>query len=298
MSTDDILFFLTIEDFEESEYFYSDKWYQNISKINSIQFKNCFRMSEICMDSLYKYVSRWYKNKKSQLKLYLFVYFVGHGSVYREIRELFEIPKSSEFIYIKEMANILSELSKKYIKFSKEEEYDELLDGFARIENIKGPLLAIDGTKITIKRPSNNVFRYYDRSVSFSLNFICIVDYRKRFRGLTFGFSSTHDSFLYRSSNLKNLMDGISDENVYIVGDPAFINLQNIKSTYNTLNNPLSIFEEESLCKQRVVVENAFALFKNKWKRFASGIYNGSQQNSLKIILSTFFLHNFIINNN
>ena len=180
------------------------------------------------------------------------------------MREQFGVPKSTEHIYINEMGKALSNISSNYIKFPCESEYNFLLDGFNNISDVRGAILAIDGTKIIIQKPKIESFRYYNRHQTFSITFVCVVDHLMRFRGITYGYGSSHDSFIYRTSNLRRLVEAINDENIYIVGDPAFIGFRNIKSTYNTRANLLSPEMEYNLCKQRIIVENSFAFFKNK----------------------------------
>ena len=64
-------------------------------------------------------------------------------------------------------------------------------------------------------------------------------------------------------------------------------------------NHPgiFSIQQIRNMKLQRVAVENAFGLFKNKFKRFTIGSGNGEQEKNIRILKGALFIHNFIIDN-
>ena len=169
--------------------------------------------------------------------------------------------------------------------------------GFEEIGNLPNCLLAIDGTEIQISKPSSRPFSYYNRHDVFSITFLCAVDYKMRFRAISYGYGSSHDSYLYRISNLRNLIEDIDDPHIFIVGDPAFRGFERIRTAISTNNEPLTPFLESSLSKQRIKVENAFGLFKGKFKRFNGRVLKGGEEKNIDYIKCAFFIHNWIINN-
>ena len=83
-------------------------------------------------------------------------------------------------------------------------------------------------------------------------------------------------------------------EGYKVAGDAAFSSINNVIVPGHLNNRRL----DNLLGRQRIVVENAFALFKNKFKRFSSRITNGESPKNIKITYACFYLHNFIIENN
>ena len=118
-----------------------------------------------------------------------------------------------------------------------------------------------------------------------------------RFRGVCYGFGSSHDARILSNSSLKEKIFAINDPSSYILGDKAFQGIGNIQITETTRAIPRDESTSVNLRKQRIVVENAFGLFKNKFKRFDVRSYQGEKIKNIKILLSCIWLHNFIIEN-
>ena len=231
-------------------------------------------------------------------KVLVFLFYFGHISAYRKLRELFGISHATLFRIIKEMADIFHSLSLKEIKFPEPFEYEELKNGFLQFGCIEGTILAIEGTLIKISRPqSPNPFNYYDRKGHWSINFICVVDHKQRFRGVTYEFGKSHDSRVLNNSELKVLIENIEDENCFVIGDSAYAGLRKIKVCRSILSNPLTSEEEYEMSKQRIIVENAFGRLKGKFKLLDGKIINGDKNKYIKAIKGIFFIHNFIIDN-
>ncbi len=281
---------------EEEDFCYFCEWYTNINFINEDQFLNAFRMSRNCFGTLLEYIRPAGKNILFlEFKMHMFLYFIGHKCTYREIRELFGIPKSTAYIYLKEMSDLLLPITKDYIRFPKRDEFLELCNGFERIGGVENCLLAIDGTEIQISKPSRSGFSFYNRHDVFSVTFLCAVDYKMKFRAITYGFGSSHDSFLYRNSNMRDMIENIEEDEIFIIGDPAFRGFDRIKTTSSTMSMPLTREMEYALSKQRMKVEHAFGIFKSKFKRFFGRTLYGSSESNIKFILCAFFIHNWII---
>jgi len=96
---------------------------------------------------------------------------------------------------------------------------------------------------------------------------------------------------------MRNCIENLPEE-YFVLGDAAFMGLRNIRVAHSTAEFPLTSEEEYNLKRQRIIVENAFGLFKGKFKRFAGRVINGHTNNSIKTIKVAFWLHNFIIDNN
>lgn len=196
------------------------------------------------------------------------------------------------------MTKIFYKVSKNKITFPDETEYGELNRGFKQLADMEGCILTLDGTQIPIIRPSECPFDFFERKGTFSLKLICVVDHKMRFKGVTYGFGASHDSRVLRISNLYKLIRERVPERYFILGDGAFSGFERIKITESTRSHPISIEESIKLIRQRIIVENAFGLFKNKFKRFDVRSYGGQRIKNIKILLSSLWVHNFIIDNN
>lgn len=298
-SDEDILLLAILSESSESasKFLYSDHWYNSIKKLNSRHFFDSFRMSKNCFNILFEtLIMREEKPKDLKKKLLIFIFFISHHSTYRKIREIFGVPKSTACIIVEEMASFLYQMAKQEIKLPQNRnELEELKNGMSAKFSATNAVLVIDGTHIQVTSQSSDTFCFYNRKGQFSLNYVCIVDYKYRIRGLTYGFGSMHDSRIYNISQMKRKLDLLlNDTEFFIVGDSAFKGMSNIKSTNQ---NPISEEELNLLIKIRVIVENAFGMFKMKFKRFNYRIFNGTSLKSHKILCSSFFIHNFIIEN-
>ena len=132
----------------------------------------------------------------------------------------------------------------------------------------RGAILALDGMEIQITKPKRDGMSFYNRKARFSLNFICAVDHKLRFRAVTYGSGSSHDSWVYRISRMREKIESIRYDDIYVVADSAFIGFNKIKITQSNTRNSLTPAQLYSLSRQRIKVENAFGYFKGKFRRF------------------------------
>lgn len=284
---------------EEDNYSYSTEWASSIPLMTSTQYYENFRMSRECFEKLLDKVSRFQGTlSNARFKLIVFVHYLAHATTYRRLRENWGVSHSTLFRIIDSMADILHNISIREVLFPLPSEYDELKEGLGGTRGVDGAILLIDGSLIDISRPSGNeCFNYYSRKQKFSINLVCLVDYKRRFRGVSYGFGKSHDSRIYRTSNMRTLVENINDRTCYILGDSAFSGFFNMRICASTTTFPLSRDLEYSLSRQRVLVEHAFGIFKGKFKRFKVAIPNGESQKYVKILKSAIWIHNFIIDN-
>src|SRR5699024_2018244 len=140
---------------------------------------------------------------------------------------------------------------------------------------------------IEISRPNVDSGLYFNRKGYYFVNYLCAVDFNYRFRYVTFGFGSAHDSRIFRNSTLADYCSNLSHSNVHIVADAAFRSLDGVK----TPNDDENINNIE-LEKQRVIIENSFGIFKSKFKKFNGLVINGEKSNYIKMFIATCLIHN------
>ena len=119
------------------------------------------------------------------------------------------------------------------------------------------------------------------------------MDFKQKIRFLTSGYGKNHDTRIYRNSNnLQNYVEGLPI-NYWVVGDAAFRSFDNIKTAEQFEST--DIFVSNCLKKQRVIVENAFALLFNKFRRFDNSQKNGDSQKYMRMLIGACVIHNMII---
>ncbi len=195
---------------------YSKDWKEKIEFMGDLQFNDTFRMNKACFGQLKAFLSTHSsKPEYLELKLYVFLYFVGHGITYRSLRKMFGLSHTWLFKMVEEMAVFLSKVAKEEIKFPIPEEYESLKSEFEKYGSVRGAILSIDGTHVYINKPTNDhPFDYYNRKMRFSISFICCVDPHLRFRAITYGFGRSHDAGLLKNSKIVELIENINDPHV------------------------------------------------------------------------------------
>ncbi|KAF7694734.1 hypothetical protein CDIK_1984 [Cucumispora dikerogammari] len=125
------------------------------------------------------------------------MFYISHVSTYRNIGEIFWMAKSTAHDRITHMLDIVAKIAKKKIKMSENEKLFTLRSKFLEKGDFLGCVLAIDGTRVEIDFPSSN-FDFYNRKKYFLPNFLCVVDFDKKFRRDSYSFGSSHDARIYR----------------------------------------------------------------------------------------------------
>lgn len=81
--------------------------------------------------------------------------------------------------------------------------------------------MAIDGTHFEMRRPKTEGNDFFNRKGFYSLHFICLINPDMKFRALTYGHGSNHDSRVLRISKISERKEQLP-ENTFIVEDRAF----------------------------------------------------------------------------
>ncbi|KAG0439958.1 hypothetical protein DMUE_2089 [Dictyocoela muelleri] len=97
-----------------------------------------------------------------------------------------------------------------------------------------------------------------------------------RFRYVTFGYGSAHDSRVYRCSSLRRYVENLS--HYHVIADNAYSSFLNIKTPIRVENSENDRIFNRNHRLHRVTVENAFGFLKGKFKRFSVSIVNGEEE--------------------
>ncbi|RVD90515.1 putative nuclease HARBI1, partial [Tubulinosema ratisbonensis] len=100
-------------------------------------------------------------------------------------------------------------------------------------------------------RPKANASAYYNRESFYSINFLCAVDSYSKFKHISFGFGSFHDSRIFRNSNLRSYCEYPDSLGLHVVGDSAFRSFVEVKTPSIVDSNDV----DDAVSKQRVLVE-------------------------------------------
>lgn len=139
-----------------------------------------------------------------------------------------------------------------------------------------GIIGAIDGSHIRILKPKENPNSYCNRKIYLSVLLQGVCDSKKLFLGVYAGEpGSIHDMRLFRKSDLNSrIRNGsvIISEDHHLIGDLAYklshYLLVGFKN--NVVLTPAQINFNNKLSQCRVVIENAFALLKGRFRRLKS----------------------------
>ena len=276
---------------------YSSEWQSRIfDGMNPLQFHEHFRMSKEQFHltlNLFRQNESNMSSTELKLNLLIFLYFLGHTSVLRCMRELFGLPLSNIFRWVKILGFFFQENSHRFIKLPGLRECNHLSQGFQLLGDIEETILAIDGTHIPIKRPAVRGHLYYNRKKIHSLNILAAVDYQKKIRFILTGYGANHDMRVVRNyTNFLNFIDGIP-RNFFLIGDKAYRSITNLRIP--EVKPGINEYMANQLGKQRIIVENAFGLFKAKFKRFTFPQQNGESIKHVRNFIEAVIIHNILV---
>ncbi|KAI5152544.1 hypothetical protein ENBRE01_2909 [Enteropsectra breve] len=99
---------------------------------------------------------------------------------------MFSVPHATIHRIIAEVSDELHQRAKEEISLPRPAKYEALKSEFSSLSNAVGIILAVDGTQRKICRPDiAQPFDFYDRKGCFIITFVCVADYRQRFRDIT-----------------------------------------------------------------------------------------------------------------
>jgi len=149
----------------------------------------------------------------------------------------------------------------------------QLAKEFENIGLLPGVIGAIDGTFINIPSPKDDQESYFNRKKDHAIIMqgVCAAD--KRFLDCNIGWpGSVHDSRVLHNSLIYHRSVAIFAPEFYLIGDAAYPVrpwlMVPYKNTGNLANAQVKF--SNTLSKMRVVIEQAFALLKGRFRRLKS----------------------------
>lgn len=232
-------------------------------------------------------------------RLYIYLWFMATSETYRALACRFGTTDSVIHESIDMVLNAIMKTLKGEVKFPHTlKKCKKIAARFAERNGFPNIIGAIDGTHFMIAKPQREPDVWIDRKNNFSISCSAIVDSELRFLHYVIGCpGSMHDQRVYRLSEVEELLADVP-ESMHLIGDSAYALDTKLLVPYRDTGS-LTVQQKQFnyfLSSNRMVVENAFGLLKNKFARIHATLDTTSWKRAVIIARSAILLHNFIIN--
>ena len=285
----------------------SQEWWRSIvPDYDDIRFKKIMRMdpqsflnliTKIETHSIFQSTG----NKQQapvELQLAIFLRRIGSKDEIFSICSRFGISEGTIYLYCKRIMLAILSLKNSLVIWPTGESRKIVHSGFKNIGGFENVIGAIDGTHIILGiAPLKQPEIYWNRKKKYSIQCQGIVNHRGIFIDYEIGWpGSVHDAKVYRNSffyqNVSTLIEGWD----YVLGDSAYpLSSFLIKPFNNAENNQIQFNITHSL--HRVVVENAFGRFKNRFSSLKE-LNVKKVSTAVRLTECCIILHNFLETNN
>lgn len=228
------------------------------------------------------------------------LWYLANQETFRQCADRFNVSESTAHGIITLVVQHLVDIRSTVIKWHDDESARRNEHEFFKKQNLHGVLGTIDCSHILINKPNQNQEVYCNRKGTHSILLQGIVDYKKRFLDVFCGEAgSLHDARVLRRSVFyqKALNGHINFRNRYLLGDSAYPTTLNwlvtpFKDNGNlTPQHHIFNFKHSST---RIVIENAFALLKGRFRRLRH-FDNRNISFIVKCTVAACVLHNICI---
>ena len=249
------------------------------------------------------------------MKYYVFS-FLATGYSFTGLKAQFRTGKSTIHDVVVETCQAIWEcLKDEVMPEPTRQTWERIEEGFRIRCHFPGCIGALDGKHIRIKAPGNTASLFHNYKSYFSTVLLALVDVNYRFIYVDTGeYGSNSDGSVFRASMFgqkylthrlgipadKFLPNFYSDHPIphVIVADEAFPLLPTLMRPYPK-TYPTTLPKEEAvfnyrLSHARIVVENAFGIFTQRWRIFDRTIPLEDQYVD-KVIQACVCLHNYLV---
>ncbi|XP_053592986.1 uncharacterized protein LOC128667346 [Microplitis demolitor] len=254
-----------------------------VPRYSDKQFQHHFRMTpetfESFLQKLHSIIPHDFRSGHTELPLeeqaMILIWYLGNCESFRSVANRFDISKSTCWEVLYRTCNRVLQMNQYHniLCWPSQTRAREIIDGFRRINNFPGIIGAIDGSHIPIKKPSEYGNSYINRKSFASVLLQGVCDHNKLFIDVYAGQpGSIHDATLFKKSDLYERIQRNEvnfPDNSHMIGDLAYplcsYLLVGFKNTRILTQQEINY--NYKLSKQRVVIENAFALLKGRFRR-------------------------------
>ncbi|XP_050311002.1 putative nuclease HARBI1 [Anthonomus grandis grandis] len=189
----------------------------NLEELSETRFKELFRINKALFRFLCEELTPYLRQPKYlsgvtvQQKVLVALRFYATGSYQRSVGGDFNLGVSQTSVhrYVHEVTNAINDnLTARTIKFpTTRREMNIVKENFMQKFQFPGVVGAIDCTQIAILKPNNEEHNYINRKGYHSLNVQLICDSDLKILSINANYpGSTHDSFIWRNSEVKNFL--------------------------------------------------------------------------------------------
>lgn len=250
-------------------------WHLIVPRYDDVRFKRIMRMDAQSFQNLITKIEthsifQSTGNKQQapiEFQLAIFLRRVGSKDEIFSICSRYGISEGTVYLYCKRVMLAILSLKSEVVIWPTGEFRKMVHLGFKNIGGFNNVIGAIDGTHIILgTAPLKQPEIYWNRKKKYSIQCQGIVDHRGIFIDYEIGWpGSVHDAKVYRNSffyqNVSTLIKGWD----YLLGDSAYPLSNFLIKPFNNSENNLQTQFNIIHSSHRVVVENAFSRFKNRF---------------------------------
>ncbi|XP_018580381.1 putative nuclease HARBI1 [Anoplophora glabripennis] len=232
-------------------------------------------------------------------QLLLTLNFFANGSFLRVTGDFQGVSAATASRTVHRVSRAITALRPRYIQMPEGEEIALVRQKFYNIARFPRCIGALDCTHVKIISPGgNNAEVFRNRKQFFSLNVQAITDSNLKIRNIVTRWpGSTHDSYIFRNSNIYAALErGIYGDSL-LVGDSGYPVRPYLMTPLHETRNEAEALYNESQIRTRNVVERTFGVWKRRFPALAMGLRLniGTTQ---AVVVATAILHNIACNVN
>lgn len=277
-----------------------------VTRYLEFEFKRLFRLSRDTLDALvarfeaspfYPSVIGGRPQIIAEKTCLVALSYLGHQCSMYSLADRFDIAESSVQACVDRVLAFLNAVSEEVIAWPNAEEKERCKAGFLAKSSGKGPrntIGCIDGCHIEINTPRESPHSYFNRKKFPSIILQGICNNRNKFIDVLIGFpGSVHDARVLREGPFfADASDKCSGG--YLLGDSAYPLMPWLMTPYKNCERRFPGWKKrynKHLSQQRVAIENAFGLLKQRFRRLYFVDATSIKQCCL-IVIAACVLHN------
>ncbi|XP_055999976.1 putative nuclease HARBI1 [Ostrea edulis] len=232
-------------------------------------------------------------------RLLIFLWYMASMDKYAAIADRFGVSESTASYAIRNLITFIHDyLLNIIILWPTPQEQQEMKDMYMELKHFPGVVGMIDGTHISIKKPSIRGIDYYNRKDYYSIVLQAVVREDLRFTNIFAGFpGKVHDARVLRQSPLFQNGQALCGEG-HLLGDSAYPNMSWLLTPFrdNGRLTNVQLHYNYTHSSIRSTVERAFGLLKGRFTRLQH-INQNEVESIIHTIVTGCILHNICIMN-
>ncbi|KAH7973555.1 hypothetical protein HPB49_002374 [Dermacentor silvarum] len=237
--------------------------------------------------------------KSAEEHILSFLWYAVNKASMREVAVLFNMAESTQFAVIDRVLGFLCAIAPDVIYFGMDKE--ALAREFENLAGFPNVIGCIDGTYIPMRCPVNKTrSTYINRHDQVSLTMQGICNSKGRFQDVFTGPpSKVHDGRVLKLSTVQQDLPTLCQVNRYhILGDAAYPIREHLLTPFKNYGNMTQAKSKYNTChaSTRVVIENAFALLKQRFRQLRY-IEFTTVDKITQFIVGCCVLHNICLDN-